>query len=830
MCLPAQQYSPDEFFGESPEVYFTFRISGNDQIEKISTIISIDHVKEDRVWAYANRQEFGEFLQLHIDFKILEHPGRKILNPKMLAGVDISAVESWDFYPTWDAYLDMMAQFAADYPEICQLVNFGSSEEGRDLIAVKISDNITTREAEPQFLYTGTIHGDETAGYILLLRLIDHLLTNYGSDPDITGLINQAEIWINPLSNPDGTYAGGNHTVYGATRYNANGVDLNRNYPDPDDGPHPDGNDWQAETLAFMQLAEDEHFVMSANTHGGAEVINYPWDTWQHLTADDDWWVYVCREYADTVHVYAPWYYLDGFENGITNGYAWYTISGGRQDYMNFFHHCREVTMELSNTKLLPTSQLNSHWEWNYRSLINYFRQCTFGVAGVITDVDSGMPLHAEVFIENHDQDESQVWTDPETGFYQRLLEAGTYDLTFSAPGYMPLTIENVMVSRYETVNLDVQLDAGSLVPDFSVSETIVPAGSSVDFADESWGNPVLWEWQFQGGNPPVSAQQHPAGIIYQSPGTFGVSLTVTNALGESETLFEDDLIIVAEAYTMSDQSLELCCGLLYDSGGPSANYANNEDLTMTINPAATGSMLRLDFLEFSLESHSTCNYDRLNIYDGSSVTAPLIGTYCGSDSPGTVVANNPEGALTLVFHSDNSITKPGWKALASCYLSQQVALSAGWNSLSLFLSPGDPDFESILSDIMGQVTIVVGDEGVIWPEENINSLGNWNRQEGYWIKMQNQAILNTSGTLLTGQILNLEQGWNFVPVPSPCEIPVNLLTDALGDSLVLVKDAAGWQLTWPEKNVSTLQKLIPGSGYLILMSEPAAFVIPDCE
>ncbi len=86
-----------------------------------------------------------------------------------------------------------------------------------------------------------------------------------------------------------------------------------------------------------MNFASFHDFVMSTNLHGGAEVCNYPWDTWVKRHPDDDWWQFVCREYADTVHVYAPSGYLDGFDNGITNGYDWYSISGGRQDYMNFF-------------------------------------------------------------------------------------------------------------------------------------------------------------------------------------------------------------------------------------------------------------------------------------------------------------------------------------------------------------------------------------------------------------------------------------------------------------------------------------------------------------
>lgn len=111
----------------------------------------------------------------------------------------------------------------------------------------------------------------------------------------------------------------------GARRRNANDVDLNRNYPDFDDGPHPDGYEYQDETLWMMDLAREYPFTMAANFHTGSEVVNYPWDTYQPLHPDDDWWRLVCHEYTDHVHLQDTMY-MTAYDNGIVNGYVWYTI------------------------------------------------------------------------------------------------------------------------------------------------------------------------------------------------------------------------------------------------------------------------------------------------------------------------------------------------------------------------------------------------------------------------------------------------------------------------------------------------------------------------
>ena len=113
----------------------------------------------------------------------------------------------------------------------------------------------------------------------MMLRLIDYLLENQ-DEPEVQTVMNNIDLYIAPNTNPDGTYHGGNNTVDYATRENANGIDMNRNYPDPHGDAHPDGYEYQTETQWMMQFAQDNAFTMSANYHGGAEVMNYPWDNY----------------------------------------------------------------------------------------------------------------------------------------------------------------------------------------------------------------------------------------------------------------------------------------------------------------------------------------------------------------------------------------------------------------------------------------------------------------------------------------------------------------------------------------------------------------------
>jgi len=664
--------SAQDVLQDRGEVYFKFAIDEGelmkDNISFLSSIISIDNVRGSEITAYANENGFDRFLELNIDYEVLTPPS--MLYKSILENASSSRnTEELDYYPAWDEYISIMNQFATDYPDLCEVVNIGYSMNDREILFIHINDSLGLIQNEPEFMYTSSMHGDELVGYFLMLRYIEHLLENYGIDPEITNLVNNIDIWINPLANPDGTFAGGNNSVWGATRFNANNVDLNRNYADPEDGPHPDGNPYQVETEIFMDFAEGHNLVMSANMHGGSEVINYPWDTWAQLAADDDWWYYVSRQYADTVQAYGPAGYLTDYDNGITNGYAWYSISGGRQDYMNYFHNCREVTMELSQVKTPPESQLPGFWEYNYRSLFHYMQQSLYGFSGVVTNAMNGNPVLAKVFIENHDIDNSWIYSQLPTGNYHRLVKAGTYDVTFSAFGYYDQTIEDVVIVDGANLELNVELIPNSpVIADFSASTSVTGTGNDIDFFDNSWGNNLTsWNWTFEGGTPSSSTDENPVGIVYENTGVYDVTLLVSNADGDSDTKYMEDYIIVKESFNMSDESITTCDALFYDTGGEESNYSDNEEFTMTFLPGEPNSLVKMEFLEFNIENHFDCNFDYVEIFDGVDVNAPRIGKWCGTNSPGTVIAGTEEGALTVYFYSNSSVTLSGWKALISC-------------------------------------------------------------------------------------------------------------------------------------------------------------------
>lgn len=435
---------------------------GSREIDRLTRALSISSVKGKEVHIKLSPLTVEWFISEGFDYQIIERVDTK----GIVSSANISQAMGWESYPSYSQYDSIMRYFAAAYPSLCILDTIGTSINGKLVLALKISDNCKIDEAEPEVFYSSSMHGDETGGYILMLRLSDYLLKNYSLDPRVKNLVDNLEIWINPLANPDGTYNGSNFII-SPTRDNANGYDLNRNFPDPE----IQQSVRQKETLEMMKFLAEHRFVISANFHSGEEVVNYPWDRWPILHADEEWLHDICRAWADTVHSYSPDGYMNYLDNGVTRGYEWYPVYGGRQDYVTYTLAGREITVELDNDYITPISELVDLWEYNRRSLLGYLENALYGIHGQVSDAFTAAPVPAKIFIEGYDKDNSHVYSDTLSGNFTRFLAPGSYDLTFTADGYRDTIVKNIIVVSGEETKLLIKIS-----PAINPADTTNPA------------------------------------------------------------------------------------------------------------------------------------------------------------------------------------------------------------------------------------------------------------------------------------------------------------------------------------------------------------------
>ncbi len=134
--------------------------------------------------------------------------------------------------------------------------------------------------------------------------------------------------------------------------------------------------------------------------------------------------------------------------------------------------------------------------------------------------------------------------------------------------------------------------------------------------------------------------------------------------------------VVLSQDFNMQNGNISLDCGTsptFFDTGGGGAGqYSNDENFVLTICPSSPGERVQIDFTTFALQNNS----DFMDIFDGDDTSAPLIGTYTGTTSPGIVVASgaNPTGCLTVRFVSDAAGVHIGWQATVTCACQEIIA------------------------------------------------------------------------------------------------------------------------------------------------------------
>ncbi|XP_041873748.1 carboxypeptidase M isoform X1 [Corvus kubaryi] len=370
--------------------------------------------------------------------------GRDAVGILILCLVSVAAALDFKYHHAEELEQYLKGVHAA-YPSLTHLHSIGRSVEGRDLWVLVLGKFPTHHKIGiPEFKYVANMHGDETVGREILLHLIDFLVNSYGRDPVITRLLNNTRIHIMPTMNPDGFEATKvPDCYYTRGRYNRNGEDLNRNFPDAFEN---NSASIQPETQAVMDWIKNETFVLSANLHGGALVASYTFDNGNPVTGslkgysrspDDDVFIHLAKTYSSN---HASMYKGTGCDNrqtfpdGITNGYSWYQLEGGMQDYNYVWGQCFEITLELSCCKYPPADQLEKFWRDNQVALIEYIKQVHLGVKGQVTD-KNGNPI-PNAIVEAKGRPHVCPYRTNEQGEYFLLLLPGTYVINATVPGF----------------------------------------------------------------------------------------------------------------------------------------------------------------------------------------------------------------------------------------------------------------------------------------------------------------------------------------------------------------------------------------------------------
>ncbi|OPZ30448.1 MAG: Gingipain R2 precursor [Lentisphaerae bacterium ADurb.BinA184] len=386
-------------------------------------------------------------------------------------------------YRDYAALSSRLAELAAAHPEVCRLITIGKSVQDRDIWAVKLTDQPDAAEPEPEVKILAAIHGDEPVAAELAMRLIEHLLENYGAPTPAGALaterLDSLELWIVPLVNPDGYEA--------QTRYNANGTDLNRNFPDGATQPlgtyFPGGvldvTGRQPETAAVMAWSAGRNFTLAASLHSGAVVVAYPYgnnaagQAVNTPTPDDALYRHLATLYASLNPTMAA---SAEFPGGITNAADWYLATGEMADWNYRYLGTVDLTVELSNVKAPAAAGLDALWEANRDALLTYIGGATIGVSGGVAEAGTGAPLWARITVDGNAQ---PAFSSPDLGDFHRLLLPGTYSVGAECDGFLPVTEAAVAVAAGAATAMDFALPRGGhQVTRATTPATYLPGGS----------------------------------------------------------------------------------------------------------------------------------------------------------------------------------------------------------------------------------------------------------------------------------------------------------------------------------------------------------------
>lgn len=413
-----------------------------------------------------------------------------------------------------------------------------------------------------------------------------------------------------------------------------------------------------------------------------------------------------------------------------------------------------------------------------------------------------------------------------------RFNVAATYSVS--------LTATNSAGSNTKTKNVVVSTCQTAPVANFTSDRTTICPGESVQFSSTSTGSPTSYSWSFPGGSPGSSSSPSPV-VSYATPGSYMVSLTVSNSAGSNTkqvagyitvqsvgcgggpnwpvTQTGDNHTVIIEtsaAVTVNGQPISIgdYVGAFYDDNGTqrcagkTVWTGSNTSVTVYGDDNTTGSVK---------EGFSTSEVFKWKIWKAST----------NEEMNATATYRSPNFIIT---HTDQFATN-GISSLASLTGStsqtQTIVLSPGWNMISSYIQSSTPNIADIFASIQSQIALVKNGTGnVYFPSSAINTIGNWNVAHGYQVKVISNSSINLQ---ITGQqvnpaslVINLSVGWNLFAYLRDTQQSIATALSPVQSKLIIAKNNAG-QIYFPSGGINNIGNMKPGQGYQAKMSSNAS-------
>lgn len=375
------------------------------------------------------------------------------------------------------------------------------------------------------------------------------------------------------------------------------------------------------------------------------------------------------------------------------------------------------------------------------------------------------------------------------------------------------------------------------VVADFMTEDTLITAGTPVEFTNLSSGNPTFFNWSIEGGSPSITYSENPL-VMFNLPGSFDVQLIVSGVNGNDTVVKEDYIHVLEEQWemppgwsytnTISQHSILILLEAnprIFEVPIDSGDYIGvfYEDEYNNLKCAGATEWKGSENIAFAAQGDNPFT----GIKDGFSIGEEFkwkLYSWDLEEEFQAEAAYDPEMPFNIFIPTAISIAQD-----ISAGTAYEITIPKGWSGVSSPVQPWFSDLNDLFGAQMEAVEIIYDGSGFFKPDNNINTIGNW-QNSGYLIKLKNSITIEFGGYPAEQSNFIVEAGWNILPVLATCPVDIAELFGSNLYAVNIIQEVAGSAIYWPEYAINTLQTLEPGKAYLLLSSTNITIDFSTCD